>query len=237
MMAPLHDEMTCQTSSIGDKDDDATSIDDKLARMMMKMMGRHAETIGNLLQKRAALVQSICRLAQHVPRCALEDIFRDFKYSLEYNLENSRSNLPISSIECFQLATNVEATAVSNSSDATNNHNSNNSVAPMMSLTDNDENKTHEFHENFNKAYWDPEDLIYCDEAESDEKAIIEDFKNASGPAALPYATYHDCALLFVDISGFTKISQTLDLDNLSKVRKVTRLGIICSGRFFLNSF
>jgi class 3 adenylate cyclase len=35
---------------------------------------------------------------------------------------------------------------------------------------------------------------------------------------AIPPATRHDCALLFVDISGFTKLSTTLAVEPLSKV-------------------
>lgn len=35
----------------------------------------------------------------------------------------------------------------------------------------------------------------------------------------IPPATRHDCALLFVDISGFTKLSTTLKVEPLSKVR------------------
>jgi hypothetical protein len=35
---------------------------------------------------------------------------------------------------------------------------------------------------------------------------------------AIPPATRHDCALLFVDISGFTKLSTTLEVEPLSKV-------------------
>jgi hypothetical protein len=37
-------------------------------------------------------------------------------------------------------------------------------------------------------------------------------------PVVLPYASYHKCALLFVDISGFTKLSQVLNVEHLSKV-------------------
>ena len=36
---------------------------------------------------------------------------------------------------------------------------------------------------------------------------------------SIPPATRHDCALLFVDISGFTKLSTTLGVEPLSKVR------------------
>ena len=34
----------------------------------------------------------------------------------------------------------------------------------------------------------------------------------------LPIVTYFECALMFVDISGFTKLSTLLDPENLSKV-------------------
>ncbi len=38
---------------------------------------------------------------------------------------------------------------------------------------------------------------------------------------ALPYTSYRRCALLFVDISGFTKLSQILSVENLSKVKLI----------------
>ena len=39
---------------------------------------------------------------------------------------------------------------------------------------------------------------------------------------SIPSATRHDCALLFVDISGFTKLSTTLNVEPLSKVRSLS---------------
>jgi hypothetical protein len=35
----------------------------------------------------------------------------------------------------------------------------------------------------------------------------------------MPYSTKQNCALVFVDISGFTKLSTILDEESLSKVR------------------
>ncbi len=40
----------------------------------------------------------------------------------------------------------------------------------------------------------------------------------------LPYSSEYRCALLFVDISGFTKLSTKLDPESLSKVRTTTKL-------------
>lgn len=44
------------------------------------------------------------------------------------------------------------------------------------------------------------------------------DIENMYFTDAIPPATRHDCALLFVDISGFTKLSTTLPVEPLSKV-------------------
>lgn len=41
-------------------------------------------------------------------------------------------------------------------------------------------------------------------------------------PMALPYASYHKSAILFVDISGFTKLSQILNVEHLSKVSLIS---------------
>jgi len=43
------------------------------------------------------------------------------------------------------------------------------------------------------------------------------DHNNMYFTDTIPPATRHDCALLFVDISGFTKVSMTLDVEALSK--------------------
>lgn len=46
------------------------------------------------------------------------------------------------------------------------------------------------------------------------------DHNNMYFTDTIPPATRHDCALLFVDISGFTKVSMTLEVEALSKVRR-----------------
>ena len=48
--------------------------------------------------------------------------------------------------------------------------------------------------------------------------APIED-SDADNEKLLPYVSSHQCAMLFVDISGFTKLSTLLDAESLSKVR------------------
>ncbi len=42
-----------------------------------------------------------------------------------------------------------------------------------------------------------------------------------SDSSRMPYSQTHDAALLFIDMSGFTKLSQMLDVENLSKVRRI----------------
>ena len=42
--------------------------------------------------------------------------------------------------------------------------------------------------------------------------------RGAVNELRLPYLSRHQCALLFVDISGFTKLSTELDVETLSKV-------------------
>jgi hypothetical protein len=44
--------------------------------------------------------------------------------------------------------------------------------------------------------------------------------QNAAEKRSLPYSTKYRCALLFVDISGFTKLSRLLDPESLSKVSR-----------------
>lgn len=58
------------------------------------------------------------------------------------------------------------------------------------------------------------------DALESDDEG---DTENMYFTDAIPPATRHDCALLFVDISGFTKLSTTLEVEPLSKVSTSSR--------------
>ncbi len=48
--------------------------------------------------------------------------------------------------------------------------------------------------------------------------ASIMESLNVKPPMEMPYATEYKAALLFIDMSGFTKISQELDVESLSKV-------------------
>jgi hypothetical protein len=48
---------------------------------------------------------------------------------------------------------------------------------------------------------------------------VMKQNQSATDPRALPYSSKYRCALLLVDISGFTKLSRLLDPESLSKVR------------------
>jgi hypothetical protein len=172
--------MTIQDQVLNDaiSDDDTTTVDEGLARMMMIMMGRHAATVGNILRKRADLTNSLCRLARHIPRCVLEDVIQNYLLDRENKTVNSLSNhnIPISSIECVNISDAVREAST------------------------------------YKGAAADDE------MGEYPEKSSLNDGTEATEPRTLPYVNYHEAALLFVDISGFTKISQTLELDPLSEV-------------------
>jgi hypothetical protein len=207
--------------SLGDsvKDDDTTTIDEGLARMMMIMMGRHAETVGNMLRKRADLMNSICRLARHIPRCVLEDVIKSYFWNREHKLSDSLSKLvaPISSIECFNVAETVELTTAESNAAA------NNDTVALISVTNDGEDPERCSPNKYidRKNFVSMESPNYLDQLEDegiDEATTSENFVEATELRSLPFVNYHDCALLFVDISGFTMISQTLDLDPLSEV-------------------
>lgn len=50
----------------------------------------------------------------------------------------------------------------------------------------------------------------------------------------MPQAKTYSAALLFIDMSGFSKLSLLLDLESLSKVRNTPLLGILLHSLFFL---
>ena len=64
--------------------------------------------------------------------------------------------------------------------------------------------------------------------------------RNEETKLTLPHAKTYSAALLFIDMSGFTKLSQMMDLESLSKVRneaidvmmKTRKLSLILSDLF-----
>lgn len=178
-------------------DDDTTTVDEGLARMMMIMMGKHAATVGNMLRKRADLTNSICRLARHIPRCVLEDVIENYIRNREDNKTmNSLSDriISISSIECVNVSDAVRESSMDNGTPATDEE-----IVELPIL--------------------DSSNTLYQIETEGMDGALTsEELMEATEPRSRPYVNYHQCALLFVDISGFTKISQTLELEPLSEV-------------------
>jgi hypothetical protein len=273
---------TSSSYSLDDRlinDEDNDDIDeDRMARQMMKMMKKHAESVSKVLMERAALIDSICWLGQHVPRCVLEDLFQDiYLISSDRKLERKRRK----SISNDQNAKNIPHDQNGNNnseelharnSSLTQNPDGTSDVKPM-GLTDNGGKQTKSYIDPFaddsdndspiivreisplvtgsGSGYLDP--FPYDSDEDSvqgqtkQENDVREDEKNNSdnnnigekdifsssrqqdqtlkfqppnrtSPMVLPYASYHNCALLFVDISGFTKLSQLLDVENLSKV-------------------
>jgi hypothetical protein len=263
-------------------DEDNDDIDeDRMARQMMKMMKKHAESVSKILMERAALIDSICWLGQHVPRCVLEDLFQDIylissdrkqerKRRKSISKDQNRKNIPHD-----QNGNNNSEEMHARNSSLNQNPDETLDVKPM-GLSDDGGKQT--------KSYIDP----FADDSDNDSPMIVKDISpppplvtgsgsgyldpfpydsdedsvrgqtkqendiredkkingdnnnigekeiissscqqdqtlkfqppNRTSPMVLPYASYHNCALLFVDISGFTKLSQILDVENLSKV-------------------
>lgn len=260
---------------LNDEDDDDLD-EDRMARQMMKMMKKHAESVSIILVERAALIDSICWLGQHVPRCVLEDLFQDI-YLISNDRKQERKRRKSSSndrnhndIPHDQDGNNnseevqVKASTLNQSRDYL-------SGGKPMGLSDDSRKQTKSYIDPFaddsdddslivkdispivtgsGSGYLDPfpydsdedsvrvptkqqndkrEDKNYIRDNTLGEKDILSSpcqqeqtptFQPPirASPMVLPYASYHNCALLFVDISGFTKLSQLLDVENLSKV-------------------
>lgn len=264
--------------SLDDKiinDDDIEGIDeDRLARQMMKMMKKHAGTVSKILMERAALIDSICWLGQHVPRCVLDDLFEDiYIISKHKEKEKRNSNLhhngPHDRTDTTLTAETHQHRMDFNQNNTTN-FNHGDDLDCQSKISDSNVQPTKSFIDPFadesdsdshspaversspqptsSSAFIDPFPYDSDDERERQKKlqennasrpsngddASEMNVSNGSSshpqkerylqpqvrmsPMVLPYASYHTCALLFVDISGFTKLSQILDVENLSKV-------------------
>jgi len=207
--------------------------EDDMARMIMSMMKQNATEIGTVLKKRSMVIDSICWLSQHIPRRVLNDLLEEMALLVSSVQENEYVNLkeaetpPLSSIE-IRGDTNVyepngahqwEASGFASIPQDTSSalpNSSNPLPSPSFQATDlEDERKD--------------EDSLSDNSHDEKESVTV-----ASNQLSLPRYKNSTIALLFVDISGFTKLSQVLDVENLSKVSSVDRFSIIYNNALFL---
>ena len=138
---------------------------------------------------RVDLLESIKWLGQHVPACVLETCSKEISETME------RIEAKLRGAEQEEEEEQERETAGSDEA----------SVDLDRGL------------EVGSDVFYDATSRISSSEVES-LRSISSRNAKMNGSADLPYATRHDSALLFVDISGFTKLSTLLDVESLSEV-------------------
>jgi hypothetical protein len=183
--------------------DDMNEDDDEMAHAISTLMARNdgsVNELGSALIERAVLIDSIKWLGSHLPGCVLDDLsFHIASSSFEGNHEKSKKQ--------HRNSKKVE-------------------VESFVERMENwDTEKADVWRPSTNTAHFFSAQGPF-DRRSSNEtikRANMDDiWKEIRAPISFfdtPFASRYDCALLFVDISGFTKLSSLLDAETLSRVR------------------
>ena len=164
------------------------SCEDDKAKMMMQLMQNHAHAVTTSLVERTLLIQSVIWLSHHVPRCVLDLLFED-------------------------ILRDRNALEDRHDKDSLENSMENLCIEDKPSGDFNDETETTEcslYHDNNTKTH---ESLHPLNDLNENDESHPNPSCNEE---RLPISKNHNSALLFVDMSGFTKISTVLDVESLS---------------------
>jgi len=162
--------------------------------MVAKSGSRRRRPLASL--QRENLMESLTWFSFHTPKCVLEDL-------ISHELKKSEETFNIS-IE------NNCSTTQRGSKSSTSSDNDNGSLSSLSDDESDEKGDTNcmDAHSNLNQV--DARDEIATD--------IVLPKHLPYNTLRMPYNVKRDCALVIVDISGFTKLSTILDEESLSKV-------------------
>mmetsp|Transcript_14864 Transcript_14864/g.20999 ORF Transcript_14864/g.20999 Transcript_14864/m.20999 type:complete len:1620 (-) Transcript_14864:2986-7845(-) len=216
---------------------DATNMDDdELANMMTQVMeqNRFGPEMTHALAQRANLVNSVQWLSQHVPVCVLDRLASEVN-AIEGDADSIE--LASSSPDEGHLSDLSDDEEEKIPEDDVNNDDPNlfrDNAGPTLlnQIAEEEEEESDNEDSEGDQAESPPEKLT---EAALERKNAVESAsghgsthtptENGSNPLVkkldnslrLPYASRHHCAMLFVDISGFTKLSKLVTPERLSE--------------------
>eukprot|EP00985_Skeletonema_marinoi_P015851 scaffold8303_cov125-Skeletonema_marinoi.AAC.1 len=164
--------------------------DDK-ANMVATLMKNHGQDVSISLMERSCSIESIIRLSQHVPGCVigslLDDITRDRKERKERGNRRRRRGDVLPINKSWK------------------------STSSEFSLQTCEEEKVYD-----GDQFSYPDSRMGSPGQRSIAKLGGGDTKSLPYTKSLPLSGRRESALLFVDISGFTKLSTMLDVDSFS---------------------
>ena len=182
--------------SYDEYDHNDSIYEDEKARIMSYLMQNHAAALTESLVERTILIQSIIWLSHHVPACVLEHLFeciflqRDAQNEIDTNETNENTQAELTTESDLMTAMKQLTTRTDLDSDDAH--------RTLHACVDGQQ--TNEILQPLNDI---------------NQQQSIHVFLPNDGERT-PISKNHDSALLFVDMSGFTKISTILDLESLS---------------------
>lgn len=201
-------------------------VDDEKARMIAQLMKNHAGVVSFSLFERSNLVQSIIRLSHHVPGCVISSLLNDIKYSRGGRKETvdrhrRKGNHPKSrrrtSDSCETCDENKVYEGEQFSSAQSKMSSGQCSITQLVGNSRRPpRRKTYDSCETCeeNKVYEGDRFSSADSKMSSSQRSIAQLVEKSTLP--LPLSRRRQSALLFVDISGFTKLSTMLDVDSFS---------------------
>jgi len=165
------------------------SFEDDKAEMLAVLMKNHGSFVSSSLVERSSLIQSVAWLSRHVPGCVLKSLIDAIKRARKEKAKAERRR---------ERHKNQKQKP---SSDIGSNEIGTEMMVPVKFDKDNndDDDVGHEEEDNCNS---------------NNGETSVEQYLSHTN---LPISKSQDSALLFVDISGFTLISQLLDVESLSR--------------------
>jgi class 3 adenylate cyclase len=162
-------------------------FEDDKAEMLAVLMKNHASFVSSSLVGRSSMIQSVVWLSRHVPGCVLKSLLDAIK----------RARREKARVERRRERHKDRKQTISN--DVGSNEIGTEVLMPVKFEKDDEDD---------NGGEEEPDGNV------NDSEANVAQFLSHSN---LPISNSQESALLFVDISGFTQISQLLDVESLSR--------------------
>ena len=186
--------------------------DDK-ANMIAKLMQNHGTFVTSSLVERSNLIQSVTWLSHHVPGCVLKSLFESIMRARKQRAKVERRQ------QRQQKSCNRGGEHHNEQKRAASAEPLHISYQPKSSRASSAPGRKPSSPNNNNNGWLTHDASISTEGVSSCEGGRTA--KGSSNPPfirghALPYTKKHDSAILFCDISGFTRIAVLLDVESLS---------------------
>ncbi len=186
-------------------------FEDDKANMVAKLMKNHSQDISLSLLERSSLIESIIRLSQHVPGCVIGRLLDD----ITHDRMERKDRLDRRRRRGENHSQSLHKSWKSNSSDIGDD--SPPKRAGSNPLTKSWVSTSSDYCESITEEKVpDGDQLLLSPDSRMSPVQRSTTQLGGDGSKSLPISRNRESALLFVDISGFTKLSTMLDVDSFS---------------------